>query len=82
MEFTNLASMNSSMSISKNICRTCLLYYDSNDPTMYMNIQDLVSHEMNKIKLIDILIFLNCLEVSFMCLFSFINFCYSNCVSD
>ncbi|XP_023943852.2 gastrula zinc finger protein XlCGF46.1 [Bicyclus anynana] len=47
---------------SKNICRTCLLDYDSNDPTMFMNIQDLVSHEMNKIKLIDILIFLNCLE--------------------
>ncbi|XP_034827937.1 gastrula zinc finger protein XlCGF57.1-like [Maniola hyperantus] len=57
MEFTN-----SILPTSKNICRTCLMDYDSNDPSMFMNIQDLVYHEMNKIKLIDILIFLNCLE--------------------
>lgn len=60
MEFTD----NLTPPTLKKICRTCLSYYDSNDPTMYMNIQDLVSHGMNKIKLIDILIFLNCLEVS------------------
>ncbi|XP_039752069.1 uncharacterized protein LOC120627981 isoform X2 [Pararge aegeria] len=57
MEFNHLL-----IPASKNICRTCLLDYDSNDLTMFMNIQDLVYHEMNKIKLIDILIFLNCLE--------------------
>lgn len=33
------------------------------DNAMFMNIQDLVQHEMNKVKLIDILVYLNCLEV-------------------
>ncbi|XP_046963871.1 gastrula zinc finger protein XlCGF57.1-like [Vanessa cardui] len=57
MEFTNLI-----LRLTKNICRTCLGELDANDPTMFMNIQDLIEHEMNKIKLIDILVFLNCLE--------------------
>lgn len=57
MEFTNLI-----LPLTKNICRTCLCEFNCNDPTMFMNIQDLVEHEMNKIKLIDILVFLNCLE--------------------
>lgn len=58
MEFTCLI-----FPLTKNICRTCLSEFDSRDPTMFMNIQDLIEHEMNKIKLIDILVFLNCLEV-------------------
>lgn len=58
MEFTSLI-----LPLTKNICRTCLCEFNCNDPTMFMNIQDLVEHEMNKIKLIDILVFLNCLEV-------------------
>ncbi|XP_050352977.1 gastrula zinc finger protein XlCGF57.1-like [Nymphalis io] len=57
MEFTSLI-----LRLTKNICRTCLGELDANDPTMFMNIQDLIEHEMNKIKLIDILVFLNCLE--------------------
>lgn len=52
MEFTGLILPN-------NICRTCLL---ESDTTMFMNIQDLIEHEMIKVKLIDILVFLNCLE--------------------
>lgn len=58
MEFTSLI-----LPLTKNICRTCLGEFNCNDSTMFMNIQDLVEHEMNKIKLIDILVFLNCLEV-------------------
>ncbi|KAL4711772.1 hypothetical protein ACJJTC_005941 [Scirpophaga incertulas] len=44
---------------SKNVCRTCLLEFDTE---MFTNIQDLVKHEEHKVKLIDILVFLNCLE--------------------
>lgn len=54
MEFTGLI-----LPLTKNICRTCLL---ETDTTMFMNIQDLIEHEMVKVKLIDILVFLNCLE--------------------
>ncbi|KAJ8711326.1 hypothetical protein PYW07_008568 [Mythimna separata] len=54
MEFTGLI-----LPLTKNICRTCLL---ETDTSMFMNIQDLVEHEMIKVKLIDILVFLNCLE--------------------
>ncbi|CAB3220483.1 unnamed protein product [Arctia plantaginis] len=54
MEFTNLI-----LPITKNICRTCLI---ESDTSMFMNIQDLIEHEVNKVKLIDILVFLNCLE--------------------
>lgn len=61
MEYTSLIHP-----ITKNICRTCLGEFDSRDTTMFMNIQDLIEHEMNKIKLIDILVFLNCLEVCFI----------------
>ncbi|CAG9559087.1 unnamed protein product [Danaus chrysippus] len=57
MEYTSII-----IPATKNICRTCLLEFDACDPTMYRNIQDLIEHEMNKIKLIDILVFLNCLE--------------------
>ncbi|CAH2093842.1 unnamed protein product [Euphydryas editha] len=57
MEFTSLI-----LPLTKNICRTCLSEFNCDDPTIFMNIQDLVEHEMNKIKLIDILVFLNCLE--------------------
>ncbi|XP_068623660.1 zinc finger protein OZF-like [Battus philenor] len=45
--------------LPKNVCRTCLTEADS---TTLMSVQDLIEHEMNKIKLIDILIFLNCVE--------------------
>ncbi|CAH0595360.1 unnamed protein product [Chrysodeixis includens] len=54
MEFTGLI-----LPLTKNICRTCLL---ESDTTMFMNVQDLIEHEMIKVKLIDILVFLNCLE--------------------
>lgn len=54
MEFTSLI-----LPLTKHICRTCLL---ESDTTMFMNIQDLIEHDMNKVKLIDILVFLNCLE--------------------
>ncbi|XP_053617512.1 zinc finger protein 26-like [Plodia interpunctella] len=49
----------SSLILPQNICRTCLVESDAN---MFTCIQDLVEHDMNKIKLIDILVFLNCLE--------------------
>lgn len=55
MEFNNLI-----LPLTKNICRTCL---KESDAIMFMNIQDLIEHDMIKIKLIDILVFLNCLEV-------------------
>lgn len=55
MEFTSLI-----FPLTKNICRTCLV---ESDTSMFMNVQDLVEHEMNKVKIIDILVFLNCLEV-------------------
>lgn len=51
---------NTTLILPENICRTCLAESDS---TLFMNVQDLIEHEMNKIKLIDILIFLNCVEV-------------------
>lgn len=54
MELTSLI-----LPLTKNICRTCLL---ESDATVFMNIQDLIEHEMYKVKLIDILVFLNCLE--------------------
>ncbi|XP_049879132.1 zinc finger protein 782-like [Pectinophora gossypiella] len=54
MEFTSLI-----FPFTKNICRTCLVESDTN---MFMNIQDVIEHEMHKIKIIDILVFLNCLE--------------------
>ncbi|XP_072934459.1 uncharacterized protein [Epargyreus clarus] len=54
MEFDNLI-----LPLTKNICRTCLV---ESDLSMFMNIQDLIEHEMIKVKLIDILIFLNCFE--------------------
>ncbi|XP_021182436.3 gastrula zinc finger protein XlCGF57.1 [Helicoverpa armigera] len=54
MEFSGLI-----LPLTKNICRTCLL---ESDTTMFKNIQDLIEHEMIKVKLIDILVFLNCLE--------------------
>ncbi|XP_026754944.2 zinc finger protein 502-like [Galleria mellonella] len=57
MEFNNLI-----LPITKNICRTCLGELVDSDTNMFMNIQDLIEHDMNKIKLIDILVFLNCLE--------------------
>ncbi|CAK1541606.1 unnamed protein product [Leptosia nina] len=57
MEFTSLI-----VPLTTNMCRTCLVEYDSNDATMFMNIQDLIEHENIKIKLIDILVFLHCLE--------------------
>lgn len=55
MEFTSLI-----LPPIKNICRTCLL---ESDAAMLINVQDLIEHEMYKVKLIDILVFLNCLEV-------------------
>lgn len=55
MEFTGLI-----LPLTKNICRTCLL---ESDAAMFMNVQDLIEHEMHKIKLIDMLVYLNCLEV-------------------
>lgn len=54
MEFSSLI-----LPLTKNLCRTCLL---ESETTMFMNIQDLIEHEMNKVKLIDVLVFLNCLE--------------------
>ncbi|XP_041972163.1 gastrula zinc finger protein XlCGF57.1-like [Aricia agestis] len=57
MEFTTLI-----VPLTRNTCRTCLLEFNFSDPAMYMSIQDLIEHEDNKIKLIDILVFLNCLE--------------------
>ncbi|CAF4916583.1 unnamed protein product [Pieris macdunnoughi] len=57
MEFTSLI-----VPLTTNMCRTCLVEFDSNDDTMFMKIQDLIEHENIKIKLIDILVFLNCLE--------------------
>ncbi|XP_030021939.1 gastrula zinc finger protein XlCGF57.1-like [Manduca sexta] len=54
MEFSSLI-----LPLTKNICRTCL---SESDSSMFMNVQDLIEHEMNKIKLVDILVFLNCLE--------------------
>ncbi|XP_045503658.1 zinc finger protein 391-like [Colias croceus] len=57
MEFSTLI-----VPLTNNMCRTCLVEFDSNDAAMFMNIQDLIEHEINKIKLIDILVFLNCLE--------------------
>ncbi|XP_047999039.1 oocyte zinc finger protein XlCOF8.4-like [Leguminivora glycinivorella] len=54
MEFTSLI-----LPLTKNICRTCLA---ESDTEMLLNVQDLIEHEMSKIKLIDILIYLNCLE--------------------
>ncbi|CAH0402773.1 unnamed protein product [Chilo suppressalis] len=54
MEFCNIIQP-----LTKNICRTCLL---ESDATMFTNIQDLIEHEVHKVKLIDILVFLNCLE--------------------
>ncbi|XP_022831470.1 zinc finger protein 32-like [Spodoptera litura] len=54
MEFTGLI-----LPLTKNICRTCL---SESDTAMFMNVQDLIEHEMIKVKLIDILVFLNCLE--------------------
>lgn len=51
---------NTTLILPKNICRTCLVESDS---TLFMNVQDLIEHEMSKIKLIDILIFINCVEV-------------------
>ncbi|XP_014356299.2 gastrula zinc finger protein XlCGF46.1 [Papilio machaon] len=49
----------STLILPQNICRTCLAESDS---STFMSVQDLIEHEMNKIKLIDILIFLNCVE--------------------
>lgn len=51
----------STLILPQNICRTCLAESDS---STFMSVHDLIEHEMNKIKLIDILIFLNCVEVS------------------
>lgn len=57
MEFSGL--LLSSSSITKTMCRTCL----AESQTMYKNIQDLVEHDDIKIKLIDILVFLNVVQV-------------------
>ncbi|CAG5044295.1 unnamed protein product [Parnassius apollo] len=54
MEFTSIV-----LPLTKNMCRTCLAESDS---TLFMSVQDLIDHEIYKIKLIDILIFLNCVE--------------------
>ncbi|XP_011559604.2 zinc finger protein 32 isoform X1 [Plutella xylostella] len=56
MEFSGL--LLSSSSITKTMCRTCL----AESQTMYKNIQDLVEHDDIKIKLIDILVFLNVVQ--------------------
>lgn len=54
MDFSSLI-----LPLTKNICRTCLMESES---SKFMNIQDVVEHDSNKIKLIDILVYLNCLE--------------------
>ncbi|CAK1590368.1 unnamed protein product [Parnassius mnemosyne] len=54
MEFPSIV-----LPITKNMCRTCLA---ESDCTLFMSVQDLIDHEIYKIKLIDILIFLNCVE--------------------
>lgn len=55
MEFTSLI-----LPLTKNICRTCLV---ESDTAMFMSVQDVIEHEMVKVKIIDVLVFLNCLEV-------------------
>lgn len=60
MEFSGL--LLSSSSITKTMCRTCL----AESQTMYKNIQDLVEHDDIKIKLIDILVFLNVVQVQYI----------------
>lgn len=54
MELTNIM-----LPLTKNVCRTCLM---ESDTSMFMKVQDLIEHEMVKVKLIDVLVFLNCLE--------------------
>ncbi|VVC95886.1 unnamed protein product [Leptidea sinapis] len=58
MEFSSFV-----LPITKNMCRTCLSDLNSDaDTSLFMNIQDVVEHETVKVKLIDILVFLNCLQ--------------------
>lgn len=69
MEFSTLI-----LPLTKNICRTCLL---ESEATMFMNIQDLIEHEMHKVKLIDILVFLNCLEVNIWLMYLYLVFWFN-----
>lgn len=36
------------------------------EPESFMNVQDVIEHDKIKIKLIDILVYLNCLEVTYL----------------
>lgn len=57
MEFTDLIPL----PLSKIFCRTCLAESEN-----YLNLQDYIEYDLSTVKLVDVLVFLGCIEVRYI----------------